>query len=170
MAEDITEAVREFSGGVFRLACRIVSDREEALDLTQEAFVRVFQGRRSRDGGKLKAYLYRTAFNLALNSKRNRLRRNAAEGSLAEAVAAQAPEQPDRVFETAETASRVNRAVESLSGRQREAVTLRFYADLTLAEVARVMGVSQGSVKIHLARGLRNLKKCLHGARGKERL
>ena len=52
-------------------------------------------------------------------------------------------------------------ALRGLSSRQREALTLRFYLDLSEAEIAATMGVSPGSVKTHLHRGLANLAEVL---------
>ena len=55
----------------------------------------------------------------------------------------------------------VTAALRGLSARQREVIVLRYYADLSEAEIAAVMGISRGSVKSHAARGMASLRSAL---------
>ena len=154
----VEETIKSLSPGVFKLVYRIVRDRDEALDLTQEVFVKILgKYARIKELSKLKAYVYKAAYHLALNARRDRQRHRAGR---------------ERIFDEqshlngldkndAERDVRrrlVNDALEDLPARQRETLDLRFFGGLTISETARVMGISEGSVKVHLARGLQNLR------------
>jgi len=162
VTDSISNTIQELSGKVFRLIHRIVSDREQAKDLTQDVFVKVLrEPERVRDLTKLKPYIFRSAYNTALNFKRDLSRRQAKTEFIKEELTLVNPRQPDLLLESVEVSNHVKGALDSLADKQREALMLRFYSDLVIAEIADVMAVSQGSVKVHIARGLQNLKKCL---------
>lgn len=175
MRHDVTDivsrTVQELSDGVFCLINRIVGDREHAMDLTQNVFVKVLlEPLRVKDSSKLKPYIFRSAYNTALNFKRDFARRKATVELYKEELTPANPAQPDQLFEASESSARINDALSSLAPRQREALALRFYSELTTTEIAVAMAISEGSVKVHIARGLRNLKKQLHSAQAKEKL
>jgi len=154
----ISSAVRDLGNRVFALIVRIVADREEARDLTQEVFVRTLgTHERLRDRAKLTPFILRSAVNAALNAKRDRNRRQEIHDQLRQATPA-AGDTPDIALETAQIRTMLDRALGSLAEKQKQALTLRFYGKLSIAEIAAVMKISQGSVKVHLARGLQNLK------------
>ena len=171
MTDIVSRTVQELSDGVFRLINRIVGDREDAMDLTQNVFVKVLQEPlRIRDSSKLKPYIFSAAYNTALNFKRDISRRKAKVELCKDELAPANPEQPDQLLESSENSARLNDALGSLAPRQREALALRFFSELTTAEIAAAMAISQGSVKVHIARGLQNLRKHLHSVQTKEKL
>jgi RNA polymerase sigma-70 factor (sigma-E family) len=143
-----------------RLAALLLPDVESCEDIVQEAFVRVYAAwPRIRDAEKADAYVRQAIVNLA----RSRLRRLA--------VAARHLPKPDPDGASAEELAyqqferdAVVQALRTLSRRQREALALRYYADMTLEQVASAMGVSVGSVKGYLSRGLDALEQQLGGA------
>ncbi len=162
VTDDVSNAVREFSGGLFRLVHRIVGDREQAMDLTQDVLVKVLlKPGHLRDKTRLGPYLFRSAYNAALNLKRDLSRREAKTEWLRQELAPANPGRPDLLLESQETASRLGEALASLADRQKEALTLRFFGELTIADIATAMRISQASVRVHIARGLENLKKQL---------
>jgi RNA polymerase sigma-70 factor (ECF subfamily) len=131
------------------LARLLVDRREDAEEVVQEAFARTWAALGRVRGDDPLPYVRRAVVNLA----RGRLRRRRTA----------AAHRPDRTVdaESAESAAArgaTGRAVlarlGSLPRRQRECVVLRFYADLTVPEIARVLGVADGSVKSHLHRAL----------------
>ncbi len=158
----VAAAVADHSDGVFRLIRRIVGDRDTALDLTQDVFVMITERFDAlRDPEQLKAYLFRSAFNRALNHRRDRARREGKTEDIKASTYSDGPSRPDEIVETMESRRGVRDAVDRLAEKQREAISLKFYAGLTSREIARVMRIAEGSVKVHLARGLRNLKTIL---------
>lgn len=124
-----------------------------AEELTQETLARVHrhwgtvQGLRSPQ-----AWAYRVAFNLASS----RLRRRRAERRALDRLEATAVE-PDRGPDPADVVA-VREAVARLPRQQRTTVLLRFYADLSVADTAEVMGCSQGTVKSHTHDAVRSLR------------
>jgi RNA polymerase sigma-70 factor (sigma-E family) len=135
----------------YRVCFRIVGDRQDAQDLTQEALARAY-ARWPRISTFDEAWITRVATNLALGEVRRRGRaergRVAPTGDPAiDAVVAQRAELVD--------------VLRRLSRRQREVVALRYLADLPEAEVARALGCSVGTVKQHASRGLAALRVAL---------
>ena len=162
MTVNVSEIINELSDTVFRVIFRIVPDRDEAVDLTQELFVRLFTGRqRLQDKSKIKPYILRAAVNTALNYRRDNLRRQSKVESIKDFITPNTPLPQDIALERKETTKTVNKALRLLSGKQREAIVLRFYGELSFAEIAGTMGIREGSVKVHVARGLINLKERL---------
>jgi len=149
---------RSHYAGSVRLAGLLTGDYHQGEEIAQDAFARLFEA-----GAKVEspaAYLRATVVNLS----RSRLRRVM--------VARRRPERPapdspgaDEGIEAAAAAGAVRAALRRLPTRQREAVVLRFYGDLPLAEVASTMGVSEGSVKTHIHRGLAALAPRLEALR-----
>lgn len=159
MTDIIHQAIQTYADALFRLILRIVGDCEDARDLTQDVFVKVLcDTSRLREPQKVKSYLFTTAYHLALNAQRNAMRRQRKLLDL----------QPPSAVESAEVAILVNDAMKKLSDKQRQALTLRFYGDMTLVEIANAMNISEGSVKVHIARGLIHLKSWLQPKTAKE--
>lgn len=140
-----------------RLAALLLHDVPAAEEVVQEAFI-ALHGRWSglRDSGAALGYLRRSV----VNGSRSALRhRDVVERH------APAPGVDGASAEEGALASRERRAVldavRALPLRQREAVVLRYYADLSEEEVAAAMGISRGSVKTHTSRGLAAVREAL---------
>lgn len=137
----------------YRVCFRILGDRHDAQDLTQEALARAF-ARWRRVSGYDEAWITRVATNLALGEvrRRERSRRPNQNESAGRSVDVDA-----LVAQRAELVE----VLRSLSRRQREVVALRYLADLPEADVARALGCSVGTVKQHASRGLAALRMAL---------
>ena len=136
-----------------RLAYFLVGDKELAQDLVQEAFLKVFaRWGNLRDPHSFAAYLNRTIVNLANKAHRRRgvERRYLEKQPKVEAVA------PQRDYETADE---LWRKLQSLPQRQRTAIVLRYYADLTEHQAAEAMGVSETAIASLVQRALGTLRK-----------
>ena len=145
-----------------RLAAFLTSDRDNAEEVVQDAYVKVHGSWRGlRDPDKAEAYL-RTA---VVNLSRSRLRRR-------QVVAKHQPEPlrdvaSRRGLRAASTraATPCCDALRQLPRRQREAVALRYYGDLTEAQTAAAMGCSVGAVKSHTSRAMAALRPLLEDER-----
>ena len=150
---------REHYTSLVRLATLVVGDVGVAEQVTQDAFVKLhlrWGGLRRVD--KAPAYL-RSA---VLNGARSQLRRRKVKDRYdARRTAAPAVATPESAALGRDEQERVVAALRRLPARQREAVALRYYLDLSEADIAAAMGVSAGSVKSHLHRGLASLARHL---------
>jgi len=158
---------------VFQLALHLLGDPQEALDLSQEVFLRVFRTLPNfRGQSALRTWIYRIVINQASNRQRWWRRRHrsqqvtledhtAAHGELAES---RSYAMPDRVLQQHETAGRVWTALDSLPFDQRACVVLREIDGLSYDEIAVSLGVAVGTVKSRLARARETLRDALRQA------
>lgn len=157
------EVYRRHSGMVYNLALRLAGDPDEAADLAQEIFLRVYRHLgKFRGRSSLKTWVYR----VALNHCRSRLgRRPPAAQPLAEPGTGNEPADPRRGPEerasAADVGRRVARALARLPGRFRDAVVLRDLEELSYQEIAEVLGVRIGTVRSRIARGRDRLRQVL---------
>ncbi|TVR63183.1 MAG: RNA polymerase sigma-70 factor [Gemmatimonadales bacterium] len=153
--ESLFRATRE---SLVRYAFQITGDEAAAADMVQEAFLRFWQRRREHDpSGSVKALLFRTVRNLALNSVRDGKRRAQLLAEGYEPPARATPD-PDETLAGQELAGRIRGWMEELPDRQREALTLSRFQGLSHEEIAEVMGVAPRTVNNHLVRALRTLR------------
>lgn len=143
---------------VYRVCLRILGRQHDAEDAAQEAFVAAYRSIGSfRSDGPLRAWLMRIATRQAF--RRLAARKPTADLDLvSETLMTDASAEPSRIATTAEQQADVRRAVSSLPDPYREVVALRFFADLSLAEVADATGRPINTVKTHLRRGLERLR------------
>lgn len=141
-----------------RLAAVLVGDVALAEDMVQDCFVALHDASgRLRAVDHARPYLRRAV----INRSRSVLRQRAvAERYLARLWVPDAPSAEDSALDLQER-YRALSALGTLPTRQREALVLRYYADLTDRQVAAVMGVSTGSVKTHISRALASLRAAL---------
>jgi len=148
---------RAVQGPLVRYASRYVPE-SAAEDVVQDAFVRSWNGRHLIDPSRsLKAFAYRIVRNLSLNSIRDGRTREALLSEHYETADTTAAD-PDEDLARADLAMKLHDWIEELPDRQREALELTRFENLTHAEVAEAMGVSPRTVNNHLVRALRALR------------
>jgi RNA polymerase sigma-70 factor (sigma-E family) len=147
-----------YADGAFRLAFLITGDRHVAEDLTQDAFLRL-AGRllHLRNRTEFEWYLRRTVVNLAnSNFRRRRVERRYL-------LTQSSMRQPEQATPDIAEHEALRQALMALPSRQRTALALRFYEDLSEAETAAVMGCRPGTVKSLVSKGKGNLQKLIGG-------
>jgi len=167
------ELVSEHQRMVVQLAINLLGDRDEALDLSQEVFLRVFRTiHRFRGQSSLRTWIYRIAVNQARNRHRFWRRRHRGDQvSLDAHVAAHGDvlpggdAGPDRILAQKELAARLKSALEHLPFDQRTAIILREIDGLSYEEIAYSLGVAIGTVKSRLTRARQALRLELREAR-----
>ena len=158
---------------VYVLAFNLLGDRDEALDLSQEVFLRVFRTLSSfRGQSALRTWIYRIVVNQARNRLRWWRRRHRADQvSLEDYVRncgdleSQHEVLPDRLLASKETAAKIWQAMDRLPFDQRTALVLREVDGLRYEEIAYSLGVAVGTVKSRLTRARRALRLELQEAR-----
>ena len=157
--EAVTRLFASHYRPLVRFAALLLGGAGEAEEIVQESFV-ALHGRwtRLRDPDRAIAYLRQCVVNRARSAQRHR-------GVVDRFLGRQAPSSPAASAEAhalaAETHAEIMAAVRWLPSRQREALVLRYYLDLSEAQIADAMGISPGSVKSHLARALASLRTTL---------
>lgn len=155
--------VEHYAPRIYSHLYRIVGSREEAEDLAQETFLRVFRYLDRYDTSRpFKTWLYTIATNTAFNALRSRRRRGqpvALDDGLS--VAGPASQEPGRKVERNERLDIVARAVGRLPPRSAALVQLYYREDLSMREAAEVVGMTEGAAKVALLRARRTLRQWL---------
>ena len=150
---------------VFRTAYRFLFDEEDARDITQSVFVTVMQtAHRYKPEAKLTTWLYRVVVNRCLNHRSkasHRLLGPRNEHDHLERVPAPEEGQPDRLMERARQMSRLRDALLQLPERQRMALILKYFEEMSYEEIVEALGCSKSSVESLLFRARQSLKKFL---------
>ena len=150
----------------------LLGNADEAEDLAQEVFLRVFRIRKKyRPKAKFSTWLFTIANNLALNALRNRQRRHVVpleveeSGPLgprpAEQLVQNRDAAPSQALHHQELAARIRQALDELNERQKMAVVLNKFEDMNYSEIAEVMGLSTKAVKSLLSRARAKLREAL---------
>jgi RNA polymerase sigma factor (sigma-70 family) len=147
------------AAGLFSFLAYRTGDRALAEDLLADAFERALRARRRFDRRKAseKTWLYA----IALNCLRDHARRAAAEGRALERAGRVGEASPDPRLAAVEARDEVQRALATLSAEEREAISLRFGAELTVPEMAELLGEPLTTVEGRVYRALRKLRGAL---------
>jgi RNA polymerase sigma-70 factor (sigma-E family) len=152
--DHLTETYRAHYRSLLGLAALLLDDTASCEDVVQEAFIRVHSARsRVRDPEKTLAYLRQTVVNLS----RSALRRRILGLKLLSKPMPDMASAEEGAYEILER-DQLKAAMRSLQRRQREVLVLRYFADMTEAQVAQTLGISLGSVKAYGSRGLAALR------------
>jgi RNA polymerase sigma-70 factor (sigma-E family) len=153
----VTELYSSHYRALVRLSALLVRDTPTAEEVVQDAFVAMHGGwQRLRDAEKALAYLRQAVVNRSRSVLRHR---TVVDKNLQKAP----PDMPSAEHGALVLLERsaVVAALRGLPDRQREAIVLRYYADLSEAEIAAAMKISRGAVKSHTARGMTALRAAL---------
>jgi RNA polymerase sigma-70 factor, ECF subfamily len=156
------------------LCLRMVQSRDEADNITQEAFLKTYQalrrGVRMDDPSK---WITRVAVNACLDHLRSRRwqfwkrARGGAEGAVALSLTADGAPGPEALLASRQIGARIAAGLTRLSDRQRSVFVLRHYEDRPLEEIGEILGLDRGTVKSHLSRALANMREELKDLYGR---
>ncbi|WP_165986057.1 SigE family RNA polymerase sigma factor [Streptomyces sp. YIM 98790] len=159
--DHLTETYQEHYRSLLGLAALLLDDPASCEDVVQEAFIRVHSARRRvRSREKTLAYLRQTVVNLS----RSTLRRRILGLKLLTKPMPDMASAEEGAYEQLERADLI-KAMRGLQRRQREVLVLRYFADMSEAEVARALGISAGSVKAYGSRGIAALRVAMEATR-----
>jgi RNA polymerase sigma-70 factor (ECF subfamily) len=155
--------VEEHQRYIYNLALRVIKDENEALDLTQETFVRAWTALPNFKGqSQFRTWLYRIVTNLCYNRLPN-LRRSL--NDLGDDVMEEIPETkfnaPAQEFESKETRRHLHEAIDALDANYKLLITLRYQNELSYEEIASTLNLPLGTVKTGIFRAKEKLRLAL---------
>jgi RNA polymerase sigma-70 factor (ECF subfamily) len=149
--------VKRYQGPVYHVALRMVRDPEEARDLAQTVFLKIYQHLDGYDPTqRFYSWMYRIAIHEALNHLRRHGRTEPMEGD-----AASSRPDPERLALDADVSRVVQEALMTLPANERAVVVLRHFAELSYQEIAEIVGVPEKTVKSRLFTGRQRLRERL---------
>jgi len=156
----LDELVRRYWRPIVAYAARMLDGLDAAEDVAQEVFLRAWQRRhRWTPRGSESSFLYRIARNLCLNEKRRIAIRS--RSAVARAIDVPAPPLATDALEARDLREAAERAIASLPPRRREVFVLARFHQLSYAEIAETMGISERTVANQMSRALASLQEKL---------
>lgn len=163
------QLVLEYQEQALMLAYRLLRNRQDAEDIVQNAFIKVWEELESfRGESKFSSWLYRIVYNLSLNKLKSRSLRyflriaNEYDEEETDTIDVADPnENPEQIFIQKERKERLEKAIKKLPAKQRSILIMRLEQGLSNAEIAEITAKSEGSVKANLSFALAKLKKIL---------
>jgi len=170
--QDLNRFFADVEGRALRIAEIAVRNRDDAMDLVQDAMIRLVRKYADRDPAEWAPLFYRILQNRVRDFQRRQTVRNRViawfgrpgdEDDFDPVAAAPDPDgrTPDDTLQTQDAMRELARALGALPARQREAFMLRNFEGLDVAQTARAMGVTDGSVKTHYSRAVHALREKL---------
>lgn len=166
-----SDLVRHFEKTVYNISMQAVKNREDALDVSQEVFVKLWRTADSYRGEcSVASWVIRIARNTAFDLLRKRSSRQSdsltVEGEDGDTSERDIPvsggeDDPVSSYERKERISAVREAISSLGGEHRDIILLRDMEGLSYTEIARLLGIEEGTVKSRLHRARSSLKEIL---------
>jgi RNA polymerase sigma-70 factor (ECF subfamily) len=157
----LEDEVAVHRAGLITYAYRLTGDADDAEDVVHAAMVKALQAIRSGTGpANLRAWLYKITHNEAMNSRRR--------SQIGEQAVRRRPAPGPAPATRQDLTGLVQRELRTLDEPYRSTLTLKYLQHLKLEEVAEILGLPLGTVKSHVARGLRQLTERLGGALDKD--
>jgi len=158
------ELVRRYQKQVYSLAYRLTNDAEEAMDLSQEVFLKIYQVlERYDDSRPFFPWMYKVASNVCYSLLRKRPQESVPLEKVIEftPLIPKIESQPEDYYESREIQQLVQRAIAELPEKYRVPLVLRFLEDLTYQQIAEVMELPVSTIETRLYRGKALLQKRL---------
>lgn len=167
--EAFEEIVRRYQKKVYNTTYRIMGNPEDASDLAQEAFIRIYRSLRNFQGkSSFSTWLFTVTTNVCRDELRKRQRRlkvqslseplEFEDGNVEREIADESMA-PEVISLHRELTDEIQAVIETLPDEQKEAIVLRELQGFSYEEIAEITGVSLGTVKSRISRGRQNMKK-----------
>ena len=158
-AEAFDDLIAVMERPLLYYAMALTGSEDGALDVLQDVWIKVFRGiHKLRDPGSLRPWLYSIVHGIAVD----RIRRNSSREQ-AESVHLEDFEEAEEPSFAEEDAAAIHDALNRIGLKHREVLVLHFLEDLSIAEIAKVVGCSEGTVKSRLHYAKRAMKQILEG-------
>lgn len=162
--EALKEIFDQYRQKVYRIAYGVVREREEALDIVQEVFIKLFRSIRQFQGkSRFYTYLYRMTMNTAIDHTRKmkKVPSSSVDDEEGLQLSDDAERRPDRILDQKELETRVKWAMDQLSPDQKAALIFREVEGLSYQEIAVATGCSIGTVMSRLHYGRKKVQELL---------
>lgn len=159
------ELVNKYKKRIYYLAYSLTNNHADALDLSQEAFIKAYRSIHSfRGRSSFYTWLYRITVNLCLNHlKREAKKKEVSFDERIEVVQVDWWSNPKKALENKELQEDLTKAIDSLPPRQKAVFALRHLEGLSHKDIASILGCSIGNVKANLFQALQKLRDRLRG-------
>lgn len=156
--------VKQYEKKVYNLALRYLKNHDDALDISQEVFLQVYQNlAQFRGDAQFSTWVYRVTFNKCVDTlrKQQKIRKNVVMSVDDEIFFETGGDRisVEQEYECRETLAAVMRIVDTLPDEQKAVVLLRYIKDLSYAQIAEILGVAEGTVKSRLNRARLKIKE-----------
>lgn len=149
--------MREYSPELFNFILRIVSNVEDAQDILQDTFVRVWEkSGQFKGNSSVKTWIFRIAINLSYTHLKRRKRWSLS--ILDEVKSLMSGSDPVEESEALYNSTLLEKSLTTLTPRQHAVVVARIYKDLPFAEIAKAVGCSENSAKVHFHEGKKRIE------------
>jgi RNA polymerase sigma-70 factor (ECF subfamily) len=162
------ELIERHKQKAYHIAFGFTRDREDAKDLSQDAFLKAFSYLKNFDGrSSFYTWFYRIVVNVCLDYKRRTKRTSAGEfnenveNQLEPSHNPAQPLAPEQHVLARQLSSKVDAALQTLPAKQRTAFILKNHQGLSIREIAETMETAEGTVKVHLHRAVTSLRQSL---------
>ncbi len=158
----------EHNAALLRFLAGKLGSQQEAREIAQEAYVRLLSLHTPGAISYLRAFLYKTASNLAMDRLRNRTRHSRLDERHAARETLDLPAPPEAVVATAQEIAQLNAALDALPHKCRQAFLLHKFYGLSMVEVARRLEVTDRMVRLYITRALLHCRRALESTRAGE--
>ena len=164
------ELIYRYDKNVLSIALRFVKNNDDAKDIYQEVFLRVFRGLKNfKFKSEFSTWLYRITTNVCLTYKQKQKKHSyisidhddEENAGYAGSFEDENSFTPDKIFGDSEISSQVNNALENLSSRQKMIFILKHYEGYKIKEIAEIINVGEGTVKKYLFEAVHKLREQL---------
>jgi len=159
------ELVRRYQEKVYWIARRFVNDHDQADDIVQEVFVKVYTALKNfRGESGFYTWLYRITVNVALNALRKQRLRDFVRIDEFFEKADDAHEQPDEIVERSEQQKIIEEAIATLPEKQKAVFILRYHEELSYEEISAILKTSIGGLKANYFHAMKKIGEYIHRA------
>ncbi|MDE3249291.1 MAG: RNA polymerase sigma factor [Bacteroidota bacterium] len=151
--KEYNECVSQYADNVYRFILKNLRHEEDARDVVQASFEKLWMSRESVDGAKSKSYLFTVAYHQMIDHLRKAKRVQLREGFAEDAVVVQPSSQHLK--------KALERALDTLNQTQRSLVMLKDYEGYSYEEIGAITGLNESQVKVYLYRARMQLKSYL---------
>ena len=156
--------VLKYQKKIYWVIRKIVLDHDEADDITQEVFLKIYDSLKSfRGDSKFFTYIYKIAVNYSINylNKNKRILRKKADYEIEAYKISSNDMKPDEIQDSVKKTKLLEQAILSLPPQQRAVFNMRFYDNLTYEEIGEILNKSIGGLKANYFHATKKIEECL---------